>query len=232
VSDYVSSRKTVGTMADSAAHGGTDLGRRIREYREKAGLTQKEAAAGAGMAASYLAYLESDPNSSPTPAALARLAAALGTTTRAIAGAGLGLPLGRHSPEQCPVLQVLSAAECREFLGQGGVGRFVFVEARGPVAVPVNFAMIGDDIVFRTAETSPLAAGPAQQQVSFEVDHLDDVLGEGWSVLVSGHAHTVTEPAELREVTASGVAPWAGGSRATYIRIVPSMITGRSIRTT
>jgi transcriptional regulator with XRE-family HTH domain len=217
-------------MADGAPQGGTDLGRRIREYRERAGLSQEEAAAGAGMAGSYLAYLESDPSPSPTPAALARLAAVLGTTTRAIAGAGFDHPPGRHSPGKRPILRVLTAPECRQFLDQGGVGRFVFTEARGPVAAPVNFRMAGDDVVFRTAEGGPLAAGAEQPQVSFEVDHLDDVLGEGWSVVVSGHAHPVTEPAELREVTALGVAPWAGGPRETYIRIVPTMITGRRIR--
>jgi transcriptional regulator with XRE-family HTH domain len=219
-----------GTGHGGTGHGGTDQGRRIREHREKAGLTRGEAAASAGMAASYLAYLETSPDASPTPAALARLAAALGTTTRAIAGAGLDLPPGRQPPGESPTLGVLSTAECRAFLGQGGVGRFLFTETRGPVAVPVNFRMLGDDIVFRTSPGSGLTAGAAQQRVSFEVDHLDETLGEGWSVLVSGHAHAVTEPAELAEVAALGVASWAGGSRETYIRVVPTVMTGRRIR--
>jgi transcriptional regulator with XRE-family HTH domain len=99
-------------MGTSTGHGGTDLGRRIREHRTRAGLSQEEAAAGAGMAVSYLAYLESNPDASPTPAALARLAAALGTTTRAITGAGLDLPPGRQPAEQRPELEPLGAAEC------------------------------------------------------------------------------------------------------------------------
>ncbi|MGD0373509.1 MAG: pyridoxamine 5'-phosphate oxidase family protein [Streptosporangiaceae bacterium] len=212
-------------------HGGTDLGRRIQERRHKAGLTREEAAARAGMADSYLAYLETDPDAAPTSAALTRLAAALGTTTRAITGAGLGLPPGQQPPGQRPVLRPLSAAECRAFLGTGGVGRFLFVAARGPVAVPVNYRMLGDDIAFRTDDRTSLAAAAAPRQpVSFEVDHLDEVLREGWSVLVSGPAHVVTDPAELDEVASLGIAPWAGGAKQTYVRISAGQVTGRQIR--
>ncbi len=219
-------------MGTSNGHGGTDLGRRIREHRVRAGLSQDEAAAGAGMAASYLAYLESNPDASPTPAALARLAAAIGTTTHAITGAGLDLPPGRQPPEQRPVLETLSEAECRDYLGTGGVGRFLFSQTRGPVAVPVNFRMLHGDVVFRTRPGTGQDAGAAQQHVSFEVDHLDETLGEGWSVLLSGHAHVVTDPGELAEVKALGVQPWAAGSRGTYIRLTPAVITGRRIRAT
>ena len=67
-----------------------------------------------------------------------------------------------------------------------GVGRIVFTEARGPVALPVNYRMIGDSIVFRTAATSALQRALRHEQVSFEVDYVDDALAEGWSVLVSG----------------------------------------------
>lgn len=217
-------------MGTSTGHGGTDLGRRIREHRTRAGLSQEKVAAGAGMAASYLAYLETSPDASPTAAALARVAAALGTTTHAITGAGLDLPPGQQPPEQRPALETLGEAECRGYLGPGGVGRFLFDQTRGPVAVPVNFRMLGSDVVFRTEPGSGQDAGAAQQHVSFEVDHLDEALGEGWSVLISGHAHVVTDPGELAEVRALGVEPWAGGSRDTYLRLVPAVITGRRIR--
>jgi transcriptional regulator with XRE-family HTH domain len=217
-------------METTTGHGGTDLGRRIREHRTRAGLSREQAAAGAGMAASYLAYLETSPDAAPTPAALARLAAALGTSTRAITGAGLDLPPGGQPAGQRPVLEVLSVADCRAYLGSGGVGRFLFSLERGPVAVPVNFRMLGDDVVFRTGPGTGEAAGAAQPHVSFEVDHLDEALGEGWSVLVSGHAHVVTEPAELAQVRGLPVEPWAGGSRDVWIRLVPTVITGRRIR--
>jgi nitroimidazol reductase NimA-like FMN-containing flavoprotein (pyridoxamine 5'-phosphate oxidase superfamily) len=177
------------------------------------------------MAVTYLAYLETSPDARPTPAAL-------GTSARAIAGAGMDLPPGRQPAGQRPALEALSAGECRAFLNDGGVGRFMFSEPRGPVAVPVNFRMLGDDIVFRTAASASLVAGVVQQRVSFEVDHLDEALGEGWSVLISGHARTVTDRAELAEVERLKVTPWAGGTRETYVRITADVITGRRIRAT
>jgi transcriptional regulator with XRE-family HTH domain len=219
-------------MAPDGGQGGTDLGRRIQERRHKAGLTREEAAQRAGMAESYLAYLETDADAAPTSAALTRLAASLDTTTRAITGAALDLPPGRQAPDKRPVLRPLSAAECRAHLGTGGVGRFLFVAARGPVAFPVNYRMLADDIVFRTGERTSAAAAAAAppQPVSFEVDHLDEVLGEGWSVLVSGQAHVVTSAAERAEVESLGVAPWAGGAKQTYVRIIAGQLTGRQIR--
>ena len=213
-------------------HGGTDLGRRIREHRQHARLSPEEVAGRAGMAVTYLAYLEGDPDATPTPATLARLAAALGTSSRELAGAGLDLPPGQTRPDTRPALETLSPAECRAYLGAQGIGRFVFVNTRGPVAVPVNYKMLGDDIVFRTHAWTTIATRAEQRRVSIEVDHIDEVLGEGWSVLASGRAHRVTAAAELEQVKALGVRPWAAGERETYIRLVPTDVTGRRLRST
>ena len=207
-----------------------DLGRRIAEYRDRAGLSRAEAAEKAGMAPTYLEYLETDPMPNPGQAALARLAAALGTTDAALGGAGLSLPPGQRRAADRPVLEVLSAAECRRYLAAGGVGRFLFTAGRRPVAVPVNYRMLGDDIVFRTGSQATAVAGTQQPWVSFDVDHIDEALSEGWSVLASGQAVLVTARAELDETAALGIAPWAGGERDTYVKIVVRDLTGRRIR--
>jgi Pyridoxamine 5'-phosphate oxidase len=68
--------------------------------------------------------------------------------------------------------------------------------------------------------------------VSFDIDHIDDALSEGWSVLVSGDARLVLDPAELEQVRALGITPWAGGERDTYVRLTALEITGRRIRAT
>lgn len=217
----------VGTGTD---HGGTDLGRRIREQRREAGLSVAEAAERAGMAVSYLEYLETSRTPNPTQSAVARLADALGTTAPALAGAWIGLPPGRRAALEHPALEPLTAAQCRAYLGTSGVGRLVFTEPRGPVAIPVNYATLGGDIVIRTSERATLASGTARSRVSFEVDHIDEALAEGWSVLVSGEARVVTAPAELDAVRSLGIAPWAGGDRETYVRITGSDMTGRRIR--
>jgi transcriptional regulator with XRE-family HTH domain len=209
---------------------GGDLGRRIAEQRDRARLTREEAAEGAGMAASYLEYLETGARPNPSPGDLIRLAAALGTTPAALGGAGINLPPGQRRAAQHPVLETLSVAECRGYLAAGGVGRFLFVADRGPVAIPVNYRMLGDDIVFRASGATSVPAGAGQPRVSFDVDHLDDALSEGWSVLVSGHAALITDPAELSRAVALDITPWAGGDRDTFIKIVAREVTGRRIR--
>jgi transcriptional regulator with XRE-family HTH domain len=217
-------------MPDNTGHYGGDLGRRITEQRGRAGLSRAEAAARAGMALAYLEYLETSPEPDPTRDALIRLAEALGTSVSSLGGAGLSLPPGQRGPAGGSPPTDLDAAQCREYLAAGGIGRFVYLSDRGPAAVPVNFRMLGDDIIFRTGSETSLVQGAHQPQVSFEVDHIDDALSEGWSVLVSGTARVVTAPAELETIAALGVTPWAGGGRNACIRISARQVTGRRIR--
>jgi transcriptional regulator with XRE-family HTH domain len=221
-------------MAKKDEHGGTDLGRRILKHRRHAGLSREAAAARAGMAASYLEYLETNPAPNPTASAVARLADALGVSAETLAGAGLEMPPGQHAglraAAEPPIPQPLSAAQCRGYLGTGGVGRFVFTGPRGPEAIPVNYAMLGGDIVVRTGKDTSLAGHAEQARVCFEVDHQDEVLAEGWSVLVHGTARVVSVPAELETVRSLGIVPWAGGDKNTYIRITATGMTGRRIR--
>jgi transcriptional regulator with XRE-family HTH domain len=220
----------VSTDADSA---GTDLGRRLAEQRSRAGLTITEVADRAGMSPGYLAYLESSSYPNPSHATLTRLAAAMDTVPEYLTGAGMNLPPGQRSAAKNPVLNSLSRDECMQLVARGGIGRFLFDEpGRGPVAIPVNFRMAGDDVVFRTAGEGSVTAGLHGEPVSFDVDHFDDALGEGWSVLLSGTATVITDPAERHRATALGIEPWADGDRETYVRIAIRQVTGRRIRVT
>jgi nitroimidazol reductase NimA-like FMN-containing flavoprotein (pyridoxamine 5'-phosphate oxidase superfamily) len=218
-------------MTDAEEPAVTDLGRRIADQRLRAGLTVAEAAQRAGMAPDYLAFLESSDAPNPGQATLTRLAAALDVSPSAISGAGMNLPPGQREAARNPVLHTLSEAECRARIALGGVGRFLFVEAgRGPVAIPVNFRMHDGDIVFRTSADGSIASSVGESPVSFDVDHLDETLSEGWSVLLSGTARVVSDEREQEQVAALGIASWAGGERDTYVRLTPHQITGRSIR--
>jgi transcriptional regulator with XRE-family HTH domain len=217
-------------MRTTTEHFSGDLGRRIAEQRDRAGLSREETASRAGMAPDYLEYLETSPAPSPTYGTLARLAAALGTSTARLGGAGLGLPPGQRSAAADPVLQTLAPAQCRAYLGAGGVGRFLFQAPRGPVAVPVNYRILDGDVFFRTGSPAVIAACRPGPLASFEADHIDDALSEGWSVLVSGVATVVTAGDELAEAAALGISPWTGGDYSTCIRLAATEITGRRIR--
>ena len=95
--------------------------------------------------------------------------------------------------------------------------------------LPVNFAVAGKAIIFRTAPDTLLAVY-ADGQVSFEADHLDEALGAGWSVLVHGRAHKVTDERGVNRLEdRTHLQPWAGGARDVYVRIAPNRISGRCI---
>jgi nitroimidazol reductase NimA-like FMN-containing flavoprotein (pyridoxamine 5'-phosphate oxidase superfamily) len=128
-----------------------------------------------------------------------------------------------------PVLRTLTAAECFDLLSPGGVGRVAFTTADGPVVLPVNYAMAGQTVVFRTAPDS-LLAGYMDGLAGFEVDRLDEALSQGWSVLVTGHAVRVTSEADVRHLEQrTDIRPWAGSARDVYVQIIPRKITGRRI---
>jgi len=140
---------------------------------------------------------------------------------------GTGPAAAPPAPERR--LRTLSPDECFELLEPGGVGRVGFASAGGIMMLPLNFAVTRKTIVFRTAPDTLLAAY-ADAPVSFEVDHLDEVLREGWSVLMQGRAHTVTDERELQRLEDQiDLEPWAAGARDVYVRIAPSRISGRGI---
>lgn len=111
----------------------------------------------------------------------------------------------------------------------GGIGRVALVTASGPLALPVNYAFVAGTVAIRTEAGSAIAAH-ASDCVAFEVDHIDDALAQGWSVLIRGHAHPVLQSGEHRALLAStSLRPWPQGEHELYIRIVPDRITGRRI---
>jgi nitroimidazol reductase NimA-like FMN-containing flavoprotein (pyridoxamine 5'-phosphate oxidase superfamily) len=127
------------------------------------------------------------------------------------------------------VLQVLGPDECLSLLEPGGIGRVGFAAADGVMMLPVNFGVSRKTVVFRTAPDSLLAVY-ANAQVSFEADHIDEALRTGWSVLVHGHAHIVTDERDVRRLEEqTRIEPWADGARDVYVRVVPNRITGRRI---
>ena len=206
-----------------------DLSKRIAHRRAELRLSQVQLAARAGLSLRYLEYLERYP-ARPTPAALRDLAAALQTTPAALLGGGANVPPG-HGPRLADlrVISKLGPAECRRLITPGGVGRIAFGTLDGPVIIPVNFAVLADTIVIRTAEGT-IIDGHADGQVALEVDHIDEALRQGWSVLVRGPAHRVTHPAELNHLQEDAtVWPWPAGEREVYVRIIPTHITGRRI---
>ncbi|MEO6627737.1 MAG: pyridoxamine 5'-phosphate oxidase family protein [Aquihabitans sp.] len=126
-------------------------------------------------------------------------------------------------------LEVLSRDRCLELLDTSAVGRVVFTERALPVALPVNFALLDENVVFRTGTGSKLAAALADAVVAFEVDDIDSVLQTGWSVLVQGWAGLLTRPDDLARAFALPLHPWAPGDRWHFVRIRSEIVSGRRL---
>ncbi|KUM84300.1 MULTISPECIES: DUF1918 domain-containing protein [Streptomyces] len=217
-----------GGMPPDRAPNPGDVGRRIAAERRRQGLARAETARRAKMAPEYLAYLEERP-AEPGLASLIRLADALGTTVAALRGGGADLPSGQGHALLHPQLQDLGPDECRARLSTHGVGRVAVSTPDGPAVLPVNYEVVDDAIAFRTMPGSAPAAAVGAD-VAFEVDHVNEIMSQGWSVLAVGPARVVTDPDEVRRLTdRAHTEPWAGGEREMWVSIRPRSLTGRRI---
>lgn len=216
------------SAANPPSHEPADLGKRVSRRRQALKLTRHKLAGLAGMSVKDLQDLEAH-GTRPQGVTVERLAAALLTTPRMLLGAGTSEPPGRIRQSGPPVLETLTAEECFDLLSFGGVGRVAFTATQGPVVLPVNYAMAGRTVIFRTAPDT-LLAGYLDCLAGFEVDGLDEVKNQGWSVLVTGRAVRITSEAEVSHLERFvNARPWAGGARDVYVRIIPRTITGRRI---
>ena len=99
----------------------------------------------------------------------------------------------------------------------------------GPTILPLNYTVIDGAVLFRTAPDA-VPATAVGAHVAFEVDHIDEALSQGWSVLIRGFARAVTDPDAVRRLTELAYSgPWAGGERDVWVRLEPAEITGRRI---
>lgn len=126
-------------------------------------------------------------------------------------------------------LEVLSRAECLSLLRRSVVGRVIVTDRALPAAFPVNFALLGEDVVFRTMAGSKLEAASARAVVAFEVDDMDPVRQTGWSVLIQGRAGLVEDPVDLSRAHALPFQPWAPGKRLDFVRVRSELVSGRRL---
>lgn len=123
----------------------------------------------------------------------------------------------------------MSAQECRDRIVTGGVGRVAFCGPDGPELYPVNFTVVGGDIVFRVAPYTRLGTGIDGRRVVFEVDDIDVERQSGWSVVVKGSARAVDDPDEVVSLRRQGPEPWAPGQRQQYVRVSAHTMSGRHV---
>jgi nitroimidazol reductase NimA-like FMN-containing flavoprotein (pyridoxamine 5'-phosphate oxidase superfamily) len=108
------------------------------------------------------------------------------------------------------------------------VGRVALAGPR-PTIFPVNYAVDGDNIVFRTDPGSKFHAAVQKSYVAFEVDWVEPSWQTGWSVVVRGQARLVADPEELKRLRRLLLLPWAAGDKEHFVSIDTKLISGRRL---
>ncbi len=129
-------------------------------------------------------------------------------------------------------LTVLTTHHCLDLLRSSEVGRLAISRTAHPDVFPVNYAIDGDDIVFRTAPGTKLDMLTRNRDVTFEVDGFDHGTADAWSVIIKGRAERITAPHDLFEVGDLPLYPWHTGPKPHFVRIVPLEMTGRRFQAT
>jgi hypothetical protein len=124
-------------------------------------------------------------------------------------------------------LEILDRDECLRLLGRATLGRIACSFNALPTVLPVNFRVDGDRILVRTGRGTKLDAATRNEVVAFEVDDFDPTYHSGWSVVVTGIAHEVTDPHELGDLPP--LARWAPRGDARVVAISTHLVSGRRI---
>jgi len=127
-------------------------------------------------------------------------------------------------------LETIPLDDCLRLLASVPIGRVGFLSDGEVVVLPVNHAVSGQDVVFRTTQGSKLSAAESENAVTFETDHYDSRRGSGWSVLVTGRAEMVYDDAEIAALDRLGLQAGPDGvDRSFWVRIRPRSVTGRRL---
>ncbi|NKQ52473.1 pyridoxamine 5'-phosphate oxidase family protein [Amycolatopsis sp. K13G38] len=121
-------------------------------------------------------------------------------------------------------LTELSREEALELLRGVGLGRIVFTEDALPAIRPVNHLVDGDAVVIRS-HTGAALTSSVNTVVAYEADDIDPKEHTGWSVIVTGIAREVTDPAAVERYK-SLLRPWVDRHMDRVLRIHPTFVTG------
>ena len=127
-------------------------------------------------------------------------------------------------------LDELAPGECLALLRAGVVGRLAYMKDHWPVIFPVNYRLVQASqrtwVALRTRPGNVIDRAPFN--VAFEIDGVDPVHRQGWSVLVRGSLQRVDpDTADFR--TRFDPEPWIVAERDAWLIVEPFEITGRRL---
>jgi nitroimidazol reductase NimA-like FMN-containing flavoprotein (pyridoxamine 5'-phosphate oxidase superfamily) len=132
---------------------------------------------------------------------------------------------------QNDAFRALDRQECLRLLTKVPIGRVVYTRQALPAVLPINFSLDTDaSVLLRTSPDSDLVRAIDGVVVAFEADEFDATTRSGWSVVVTGRATVVTDPAEQERLSQAGPVSWMPLRDAVFVRIESEMVTGRELR--
>lgn len=115
--------------------------------------------------------------------------------------------------------------ECWEMLERTEFGRLAFHLGPEVHLVPVNYAVDGRSLLFRTAPGSKLVGVAMNSDVVFEIDEYDDTTAR--SVIVRGVARRLDED-QVHRADQVPLRPWVPTLKYEVVEIRPDEVTGRT----
>jgi nitroimidazol reductase NimA-like FMN-containing flavoprotein (pyridoxamine 5'-phosphate oxidase superfamily) len=126
--------------------------------------------------------------------------------------------------EENPVTE-MTTDECWQMLAEHEFGRVAFHLGREVHLTPINYAVHGRTLLFRTAPGSKLVGVEMNPDVVFEIDEYDEKHAR--SVIVRGTARRLDED-QLYRAEEVPLRPWVDTPKYEVVEIRPDEITGRA----
>lgn len=127
--------------------------------------------------------------------------------------------------------QPLDRAEAMGLLASIDYGRLVFTVNALPAIRPVNHLVDDGRIIIRTRLTTAISTVVRSTGVGvvvgYEADSFDPRSRTGWSVVVTGQAHTITDPEQVSRYERL-LHPWVNHAD-TVVAIEPGIVSGLRI---
>ena len=120
----------------------------------------------------------------------------------------------------------LTAAESWQLLAGVSLGRIVFTQHAMPAIRPVNHLVDDETIIIRSHLGAAIVARAEDGAVvCYEADDIDPVRHTGWSVIATGMARLVRDPAAISRYEQL-LQPWTDSQMNYVIAVRPQFITG------
>ena len=123
----------------------------------------------------------------------------------------------------------MTSDECWQLLRTEEFGRLAFRLVDEVHITPLNYAVDGDVLLFRTAEGDKLLGVVMGSEVAFEIDRFDGESAR--SVVVRGSARLLGED-EAHRAENVPLRSWVGTHKYNVVEIAPKVVTGRAFELT